>query len=232
MIKSFTQLVSNPLMNMGNVYRYSGAKVAEPESLAMHIVDVQMMGYMILQDLNNQYGENLDAGVFLEKALHHDLEESLTGDVCRTLKYYNPSVLKELQDVAKLTAADIYLKYFNDEDSRLFKIWDESKSGKEGFIVKIVDMLTVASKALREVELLNNMYFLKVVYEVKEYLGDVIHILETKEDTGFSEESIGYLLVLVKDADSQLARVWDRYKELSDHYYILDNTLMGGNNEV
>lgn len=229
MIKSFTQLTSCPLMNMNSVFRYSGTKLVEPESLSTHIVEVQMMGYMILNTLNKQFDEGLDAGLFLEKALNHDLEESLTGDVCRTLKYYNPQVLKELQLVAEQTATDIYIKYFGDEVI-LPRVWADAKKGKEGILVKIVDMLCVASKALKEVELLNNNFFLKVVYEVKNYLTDTVKLLENK-DLGFKAESIEYLKILVEDAVGQLSNVWNARADIARRYKITDSTLMVSKDE-
>ena len=146
MINKFNQFTSCPLMNMHNIFRYSGVKLSEPESLSSHIVEVQMMGYMILDHLNHTYNEGLDYGLYLEKALHHDLEESLTGDVSRPLKYHNPKVLKELQDVAEHTARELYTKYF-DNYYRMIQLWDNAKHGKEGILVKIVDMQIVVQKA-------------------------------------------------------------------------------------
>lgn len=225
MLNNFEEFTSNPLMNMHHVFRYSGVMLSEPESLATHIVEVQVMGYMLIDKLNNSFGEDISYGVFLEKALHHDLEESLTGDVCRTLKYHNPRVLKELQDVAAETATNIYSKYFEDP-IRVTKLWDEAKKGKEGVIVKIVDMLCVANKALREVSLLNNNYFLKVVYEVSRYLTDVKVFVEN--NSPYNADSTQYLVSLIEDAITKMKTLWDERKDIADKYKILDTTLLEG----
>lgn len=227
MINKFNQFTSCPLMNMHNIFRYSGVKLSEPESLSSHIVEVQMMGYMILDHLNHTYNEGLDYGLYLEKALHHDLEESLTGDVSRPLKYHNPKVLKELQDVAEHTARELYTKYF-DNYYRMIQLWDNAKHGKEGILVKIVDMLVVASKALREVELLNNNYFLKVVYEVSHYLEGTIDYVT--KNSPYNEGSTKYLLNLMNDALNQVKTLWENKKDLAESYRILDNTLMENDN--
>lgn len=227
MINKFNQFTSCPLMNMHNIFRYSGVKLSEPESLSSHIVEVQMMGYMILDHLNHTYNEGLDYGLYLEKAFHHDLEESLTGDVSRPLKYHNPKVLKELQDVAEHTARELYTKYFDNYD-RMIQLWDNAKHGKEGILVKIVDMLVVASKALREVELLNNNYFLKVVYEVSHYLEGTIDYVT--KNSPYNEGSTKYLLDLMNDALNQVKTLWENKKDLAESYRILDNTLMENDN--
>lgn len=227
MINKFNQFTSCPLMNMHNIFRYSGVKLSEPESLSSHIVEVQMMGYMILDHLNHTYNEGLDYGLYLEKALHHDLEESLTGDVSRPLKYHNPKVLKELQDVAAHTAHELYTKYF-DNYYRMIQLWDNAKHGKEGILVKIVDMLVVASKALREVELLNNNYFLKVVYEFSHYLEGTIDYVT--KNSPYNDGSTKYLLDLMNDALNQVKTLWENKKDLAESYRILDNTLMENNN--
>lgn len=223
MINKFNKFTSCPLMNMHNIFRYSGVKLVEPESLSSHIVEVQIMGYMILDHLNESYKENLDRGLYLEKALHHDLEESLTGDVCRPLKYYNNDIHHELEKVAQSTAKDIYRKYFENTDE-MYKLWDESKEGKEGVLVKIVDMLAVASKALREVVLLNNNYFLKVVYEVRHYLGDTLQYIQ--KYSPYNKESTEYLVNLILDAISEMDALWEDRKSISESYSILDNTLL------
>lgn len=190
MLKS---IASCPLMNMHNIYRYSGTKQVEQESLSSHIVEVQMLGSILLNDMNTKYNEGLDYGEFVKKALHHDLEESITGDVARPLKYHNDNVHKELENVATEVSQELYDKYFPKSD--YFKYWADAKHGKEGVLVKVVDMLVVAIKAFREVELLNNNYFLKVVHEVSYYLSGTCHYIE--EHSPYNQESTEYLLNII-----------------------------------
>ena len=223
MINNFSSFSSCPLMNMNNIYRYSGVKMSEQESLSSHIVEVEVMGYMLIDTLINKYGEDLDYGIFLEKAFHHDLEESLTGDVSRPLKYRNEKVLHELKVVADLIAKNIYNKYFIDSE-RFYKIWCDSKEGKEGTIVKIVDMLVVASKAFKEVSLLNNNYFLKVVYEVNKYLSETIK--KFKDDTPFNAEATKYLVDIMEEANSDLSKIWEERGSIASKFSITDTTLV------
>lgn len=223
-------MVTNPLMNTSHISRYSGVKLVEPEMLDTHLINVMMLGSMLIDELNESHHESLSEGVFLEKALHHDADEALTGDVTRTLKYHNEAVHKELQNVADEVASSMYSKYFNNPNYYYY-LWDNAKHGKEGGILKIVDMLDVAIKALREVELLNNMYALRIIYEVKFYLNEtIIDFLENHSP--YNEEATEFLLVYVENTVSILEEVWDKYKDTADHYRIIDTTIFSEGDPV
>lgn len=221
----FIKIISSPMLQTDNVVRYSGTKMVEPESLTTHIYETQMIGYMIIHHLANHCGDILDKGLYLEKVLHHDLEESMTGDVVRTLKYHNPAVLRELQKVAYQVAEELYDVYFDDQDKRLLSIWQNAKSGKEGFILKLVDTLTVVNRVVKEVDYFQNIYFLRVAYEVSIYLKDLQKLLD-HNPLGFTKESIYYLANLLEDAQEVLHRIMDENKKMALCYRIIDKSLL------
>lgn len=223
MNKDIRTLVTNPLMNMSHVGRYSGVKLMEPEMLDTHLITVMWLGTMLIDELNENYGEKISTGVFLEKALHHDADEALTGDVTRTLKYHNNNVHKELQTVADEVAQDMYKRYFNNP-GYYYYVWDNAKKGKEGGILKIADMLDVAIKAFREVEILHNMYALRVVYEVKHYLKDTLVPFLT-DHSPYNEKATDFLLNYVNDTITSLCEVWERYSDVDHYYNIKDTTI-------
>lgn len=207
---SLNDILSSPMMNVDHIYRYSGTKLVEPESLAIHIYETMMLGYMIIDNiLAVEPSELLDKQFYLEKALHHDMEESLTGDVARPLKYHNSSVRRELNKVASEVAKSLYENYFCDPET--FNLWDEAKDGNEGLILKIADMLTVVNKAIKEVKFLGNMYCLKVVYEVRYYISELKSLLRNKKSTFKSERTVEYLRTLLSDADKLLEDILAQY---------------------
>lgn len=220
-VNNFKGLISSPLMNCDHVYRYSGTKMVESESLATHIYETQMLGYMIIYHLNHKCGESIDAREYLVKAFHHDLEESITGDVARPLKYHNESVKNELQDVAKSVAMELYSKYF---DSEYYKLWENAKEGKEGYILKVVDMLTVVNKAIKEVSFLHNMYFLRVCHEVSHYLTEIIQNID--ESPLEQEASKVYVRSLLIEADVTLSQILKENKDLLSMYDIVNNSMI------
>lgn len=225
MKNEFIKIISSPMLQTNNVYRYSGTKMIEPESLTTHVYETQMIGYMIIHHLNSKCGESLDKGLYLEKVLHHDMEESMTGDVVRTLKYHNPSVLRELQSVAKEVAEDLYFQYFEDDKGELFDIWDNAKSGKEGFILKFVDTLTVVNRVVKEVEYFKNIYFLRVAYEVSYYLRDLKDLIQ-KNPYKYTQSSVDYLTEVINGAFETLDKILEKNQEVALNYKIIDKSLL------
>ena len=206
------EILSSPMMNVDHIYRYSGTKLVEPESLAIHIYETMMLGYMIIDNiLAVEPTESIDKHLYLEKALHHDMEESMTGDVARPLKYHNSSVRRELNKVASEVARSLYKEYFLDPET--FFLWDEAKDGNEGLVLKIADMLTVVNKAIKEVKFLGNMYCLKVVYEVQYYISELLSTLENKKSTFKSEKTVLYLKSLLFEAEVLLKEILNQYSE-------------------
>lgn len=218
----FLQMVTSPVMRTDQIGRYSGVRQAEPESLAAHITDVQMMGYFLILKLNNEYGEDIDIGSFLEKALIHDIDEVLTGDVPRSTKYFNNDILRSMKNVA----CEAMTQMSNDcfQSDRVYKVWEESKSGKDGTIVKIADMLSVARKAMIEIEMLNNNYFLKVAYEVRAYLKEIADSLRVSSP--YNPAATEYLISVILEAHDEIDRIWNSRKEIAERYGLLQNVFV------
>lgn len=173
MQNEFLNLVSSPLMNLDHTYRYSGTKLVEAESLSHHIVDTIMLGIKIIDKVNDIAGHTLiDPSEYVMKAVYHDLEEVITGDVPRPLKYYNT----DTRDSLKLVADEIAMRFFCNQFTEgypHYSIWDTAKSGHSGMILKIVDTLVVANKVVKEVSILHNFYMLRVAHEVSKYLKEI-----------------------------------------------------------
>lgn len=215
----FVRTIASPQSRMDQVSRYSGTYQVEPETVSTHVTEVSIMGYSLILRLNSQYGEDINVGEFLEKTLVHDIDEVLTGDVPRSTKYYNQTILEELRRVADTAMDHLSKKCFSSD--RVYKIWDESKTGKSGVIVKLADMLSVAKKTLVEIEMLGNNYFLKVAYEVRQYLEELVTYLNEKSP--FNEEATQYLISVLKDAEAEIDRIWQERKDIAERYGLLNN---------
>jgi len=215
----FTTLAFNPMMRMNEVNRYSGVHLESPESLSDHITDISMMCYVIGRKLMN-LGEEINLGSLLEKALLHDMDEVLTGDIPRNTKYATDEVHEELEKVAKRAIKEIQ-DAVGIED--LTKIWSEAKSEKEGFIVKVSDMLCVVRKAIIEVELRNNLSFLKVISELEGHLTK----MSEKCDLFYLPSSAEFMSSLLKDARDEITTIRVKYQHIIDKYNIKDNVLEG-----
>lgn len=176
MYNKFLELVSSPLMNLDHTYRYSGTKLVESESLSQHIVDTIMMGIKMIDEINSRTNESsLSPEKYVMKAVYHDMEEAITGDIPRPLKYYSKATLTSLREVADDIAHEFFLTQFSEWESH-YKLWADAKTEDEGFILKLVDMLVVANKVIKEVSFLHNYYMLRVAHEIHHYLEDFYSI--------------------------------------------------------
>ena len=207
MQNEFLKLASSPLMNLDHTYRYSGTKLVEAESLSQHIVDTIMMGLKVIDEINHIEEDAIDPQVYLMKAVYHDLEEVITGDIPRPLKYYNADTRDSLKDVADKVAKEFFSKEFND-GFESYNVWNYAKIGKEGFILKLVDTLVVANKVIKEVTMLNNYYMLRVAYEVSQYLKDIAQV------NYFENEQINeYLSCVVEGAIEAMLDILDKHED-------------------
>lgn len=210
------------MSRMNEVYRYSSVYQEDEESLAEHVAEVLMMSYLVAKNME-KLGETIDKGVLLEKCLLHDIDEVLTGDVPRNTKYANNNVHKELNIVAD-EAVKLIESTYGDID--IFNIWNTAKSGKEGVILKVVDMLCVAKKCITEIELRGNKSFLKVVTELESHLEKMI-----ASDNGFSlfekDAAKSFLKDLIIDAKDEITTIRVKYQYLIDKYHIRENVIKG-----
>ena len=214
--------VASPLMSMHNLYRYSSCRQAEPESLSDHIVEIQVIGSYLVNVLNTKFNENISYGEFLAKAFHHDMEESVSGDIVRPLKYHTPEMKQSLDLAADEISQQIYNFYFPDSNYRDYYL--QAKQGKAGSIVKIADLLVVAVKAFREVELLGNLYFLKVIHEVSIYLTG---LLAEVKDMPFGRDAKNFLKQYISRTIDQLVSVKEKYNYIYREYNLKNNSLIG-----
>ena len=195
----FLELINSQILNTDNTVRYSLIYQTKIETLSDHITDVMLLSYLIALRLNS-YGEQINVGLLLEKVLLHDLDEVLTGDIPRTTKYYSEAGLQAMREVADDAIKVIADSFLGAEG--IVDTWRESKSGKEGIILHLTDMICVAKKTVKEIKMLGNGYFLKVAYEMRSNLDNLIEEIDNKsyEFKLFNEKSLDYLRDVVSDA--------------------------------
>jgi len=127
---------------MSAIDRYSQTRLANPESVLEHTGWVCFCSLMIADELIAN-GERIDLGKLLASATIHDVEEIIVGDIPSPTKYSSNYVTKGLKDFEDQSAKKLL-------SDRMYKIWKNSKSGKEGFIVELADKLAVVYKIQQE----------------------------------------------------------------------------------
>lgn len=219
---SLKQVIFNPAMNMTAVQRYSCTRLAETENLAVHVAETSMMSYIIGNELKS-LGQDLNIGLLLEKCLVHDIDETITGDIVRNLKYATPEIHEGIEQVASSAVRKISDSIKGADN--LVETWKDSKSGVEGLVLKLVDMLCVVRKAMTEVELYNNLSALKIISELKNHLVKLSSVVMSNEY--LTTESADYLLDLINEAVEEVNGLYYKYSNLISKYSINENILEG-----
>lgn len=220
---NFTTLAFNPMSRMNEVSRYSSVYQETNESLAEHITDVSVMSYLIAKTIQSNFTDDIDLGTLLEKCLLHDIDEVITGDVPRNTKYATNNVHDNLDQVAS-DAVDLIEKYIG--VGGICEVWDFAKEGKEGAILKIVDMLCVVKKSITEIELRGNLSFLKVVTELETHLTTMLSCDEVYKRFD-DERTRKFLKNLVSQAKDETVTIRVKYQSVIDKYHIKENVIKG-----
>ena len=118
----------------------------------------------------------------------HDLDEVLTGDVQRGLKYYNDKVHEAIDNVAEELLNKTYKKSFVDDIRNAKDINDPC-----GIIVKMADTLQSSIKIYEEFKL-GNFHFTRIIQEHKIFLQD---LLDKVSETSY--EFTDVLINIIKD---------------------------------
>lgn len=166
------------------VERYGSFPHIHKESVAEHSYFVAFYSYLLWLETDRE----ADLGKILLRALVHDMEESVTGDMLRAVKYSSEG-LKEAMDEAGRTLLDDILTHIEapaistegvrqerDETVELRREWENAKDRSlEGTIVAAADLLSVVSYAHIESQFGN-----RHAYSIRQEIGMNLQRLQEK----------------------------------------------------
>lgn len=221
MHENLQEIIMNPMVSRAAyVQRYSSSRLCDPENLATHVYEVQMIGLMIIHKLKKWCSVEVDEHEFLMKALLHDVDETVLGDTPRPLKYASPEIHDSIEKVADNTARSLMYSYFEgDTADRYYGYYKQSKKDLTGFIVKMADMLSVLKKVVFEVEYLHNLTMLKVVDNLVDYtesLRDSLSDLCKDDDDNIIRSGhCPYILQTILDSSmNYIISLKDKYSDI------------------
>jgi 5'-deoxynucleotidase YfbR-like HD superfamily hydrolase len=216
----FARIINNPLMKSDNVTRFSGLYQSSPEYLSYHIVDVSTMSYIIARELITKYHCSINVGKLLQRCLVHDADEVLIGDIPRLTKYSSKEVHDKLSELADSTARK--MSHDIDSTNYTYDLWSEAKADDiEGWILKIVDILSVSNKTVKEIVYNHNLRFLRVAEESANYIGDLITSLSDKSEV-FGEEATTYLQNVLNDDLTLMDELLNHYHQDISTYELIN----------
>lgn len=198
MNKDLTVLMN--LRRLNNIQRCMTFPVTRTETVASHSCFVSMLCSVVGREYNTTYEDNVDMGVLLEKAIFHDSEEAYTSDIPWNVKHFSEEVHKSIEDMISSRLDEIF------EDcsfvSDLHEVIVECKSGLEGSIVNLCDMIELGLYCYDELNMGNNNMLLLGI--------KALNIIKTYDKK----------LLVLKSVSSIIEELENKFSSIVNHSYI------------
>lgn len=187
-------LKQSSIRRLNHIRRYSSIPVIRQENVAEHSFWVAFFSKIIGEYAICKFGEDtINIGILLSKALLHDIEESITGDIIRTFKYHNKDIAYEIN----FTSLEIIHKFIQDSfieevSEKILRDWEHSKDAtNEGKIIKVADMLCSIAYCIEEKKL-GNKFMISVMQDTKKYINKL------KEETLYNKPFDLFLVSIIE----------------------------------
>ena len=175
---------------MSALTRFSQTHLVKEESVLEHTGFICMMSYFIANKMIEE-GCDINIGTLMCKAVVHDVDEIITGDIPRPTKYYNAYVRESIQQVEE---ENMKLISKNVEINSIYNDWATSKQGKEGNIVALCDGLAILYKVYYEAIMFGNKTIIDHFKHIPEALNRIEEMIF--KEHGHSD----FLQSLIKEA--------------------------------
>lgn len=148
-------LLVTPIRRLNHIKRFSFVPCVRVENVAEHSYFVTLYALYLARYWISK-GINIDVLRLMEASVLHDVEESMTGDIIRSFKYFNPVLKKEIDKAAMEMLSSV----FKDTESnikehfiqRIEKAKDETIEGR---ILAFCDLVSVYAYCLEEIRIWN-----------------------------------------------------------------------------
>jgi len=209
MINNLFSLVSR----MSGIQRFSMLKMCHAEDVLAHTGMVCVFCYAITDRLNaNQHGkDHVDMGEVLRRAVSHDFDESISGDVPRPTKYFSKELRAAMEQLENAGMENLQRKL-----KLPSVIMDHAiaKEGKPGSIVALADIMAAIHKCWEEAIVFNNHHFIEPANGMRTVLANVMANKIRKQN--FTEEQFRLLEDIVRDLNLKLDKILAHPCELTE----------------
>jgi len=154
--------INKLLGKLSTTNRFSDTKLINPESVLEHTGYISLMSLFISRKMITS-NEQLDIKCVLQKAMLHDIEEAITGDIIHPTKYSSDKMIEAAKDYGEYCAKEILKDLPGYPLTLLY--WERSKNEKEGFIVKLSDKLAIIYKIDQESNQFGNKHILSSIHD-------------------------------------------------------------------
>lgn len=198
MNKDLTVLMN--LRRLNNIQRCMTFPVIKTETVASHSCFVSMLCSVVGREYNATYEDNVDMGILLEKAIFHDSEEAYTSDIPWNVKHFSEEVHKSIEGMISSRLDEIFKDCSFVSD--LHGVIVGCKSGLEGNIVNLCDMIELGLYCYDELNMGNNNMLLLGI--------KALNIIKTYDKK----------LLALKSVSSILEELDNKFSSVVNHSYI------------
>lgn len=155
-----------------------------------HTGFVCLFAYILCEKINSvsDNEDKLNIGIALEKAVIHDIDEVVTGDIPRPTKYYSEKSSEVFEEIADQGIKQIISELDLGFQSRIELNWKTAKDDKEGAIIALADLASVVYKLWDEVILLGNKKLILQGKQVFNYVQNLSKEIEKNFDFTYDQQ--------------------------------------------
>lgn len=155
----------NAMSRLASLTRFSMERLSCRESVLEHLGQVALTSYALAAEAIDR-GADLKLEDCVAKALVHDLEELITGDVARPTKHSSPQARRLFDDLSKKSVEVLReeMNYFPTFAADMERKHKSAKLGQSGFVVAMADVLAVVTKVWEETILRGNGAMIRQAY--------------------------------------------------------------------
>lgn len=149
---NLNEMLTGSTRQMSSVIRYSSIPHGRGENVAEHSFYVIFYALLIAKDLEKE-GYQIDYYRLLTSAIIHDLDEAVTGDIIRPVKYSSRELKVMLGKVAEAYCRHELRKLGDGEAEKLYDLWETAKDPAtiEGQILQLCDLLSVVAYCVERI---------------------------------------------------------------------------------
>jgi 5'-deoxynucleotidase YfbR-like HD superfamily hydrolase len=196
------------LSGLSGTYRFSNAKLIHRESVLEHLGGVTLTCYFIWHEMLSRDPillEDVPLSEVLGKAIVHDVEELLMGDIPRTTKYSSTETLINFHLMEENAVAKIHQSLEINSRAMILDHYN-AKKDLSGLIVKIADALAVVYKIHEEAVERGNRAMLSRATSIIDQLD---HCSKEVQKTELSDDCKAFLKVVIAEAYDIVMRAED-----------------------
>lgn len=213
-----------------SVFRFSRNRLLFPENLVSHIGIVTILGTYMMDDINYSWALLIDDpedvkddqlifsakdyAAYMRRAVVHDMDEIVTGDIVRPTKYANEVILSNLKELEERSVDTLVEEYHL--PTKWKSEWKQAKKDRVGLILKTADLMSVMITCYRECILFSNRQFMEVADEAIDFSTEYFFTLKQEKDKSENDVTT-YVL------DAVMSWVLSSIKLLDRRY--IDNVL-------